>query len=222
MDIFGSQDWLNPDKNQARELSDDVKFKIPLYLTTFLLWIIEYGAIYFVSTREFVWYYYFGAVFLLGTLSSTNFLIAHELFHKTDKLGRIVGTVTMAKNLYMHFFIEHNWGHHKRVATLEDPATSRYGESLYDFLPRTVIGSWKSAWHIECERLVKFRGHKTPFTPENRMIWFTLSNFLIPYLVFRKFGLKGMVFFLIIAIFSIVFLEAINYIEHYGIYIKLN
>ena len=52
----------------------------------------------------------------------------------------------MSKNLYMHFYIEHLYGHHKRVATEEDPATSQKGENFYSFLPKSIIGGFMSAW----------------------------------------------------------------------------
>ncbi len=84
---------------------------------------------------------------------------AHELGHKRDSLERWLSRVALAQSGYGHFFIEHNRGHHVRVATPEDPASSRLGESFYAFLPRTVIGSLRSAWELELTRLRRVAPH---------------------------------------------------------------
>jgi alkane 1-monooxygenase len=102
-----------------------------------------------------MWYDLIPLVFLSALLASMSFLIAHELIHKdnsTDKFfGKTlinIGTIHQIKNFYMHFTIEHLYGHHKKVATPEDPASAPKGMSLYRFLPKTVIGSLKSALQI--------------------------------------------------------------------------
>src|SRR3546814_4914066 len=80
---------------------------------------------------------------------------AHELGHKTDTAERWLAKIALAPVAYGHFFVEHNRGHHVRVATPEDPATSRFGEHFYEFLPRSMIGSVKSAWELERKRLAR-------------------------------------------------------------------
>ncbi len=77
---------------------------------------------------------------------------AHELGHKKESVERWLAKITLAPTFYGHFYIEHNRGHHVRVATPEDPASSRLGESLYRFWPRTVWGSLKSSWEVEAKR----------------------------------------------------------------------
>ena len=61
---------------------------------------------------------------------------AHELIHK-DGVDRQLGMWMLSIVCYGHFAIEHVEGHHKNVATYQDPATSRLGESIYAFLPRS-------------------------------------------------------------------------------------
>ena len=78
---------------------------------------------------------------------------AHELGHKRAQPRALAVKVALAQTGYGHFFIEHNRGHHVRVATPEDPASSRLGESFWEFLPRTVAGSLRSAWELEAKRL---------------------------------------------------------------------
>jgi alkane 1-monooxygenase len=80
---------------------------------------------------------------------SIGITVSHELIHKNNQFEQTLGKITLASIGYLHFYTEHLHGHHKRVSTPEDPASARYGESLYAFLPRTVIGSYLSAWNIE-------------------------------------------------------------------------
>ena len=77
-----------------------------------------------------------------------------------SRLERWLSKVALAQTVYGHFFIEHNRGHHVRVATPEDPASSRLGESFWEFLPRTVVGSLRSAWELENERLAPPRARR--------------------------------------------------------------
>jgi len=214
---YFSHDWLNPTPEQYKELENSVWFKIPLLTLTFVDTVFVFWLVSYLSENSFPWVFYPGAIYIGGAVTGSNFLIAHELFHKRGKLNQILGSLTMAKNLYMHFYIEHNFGHHKNVATPLDPASSRYGESLFQYLPRTIIGSYKSAWNIENRRLMKLRGHKTPWVIQNKMIWFTLNNFVFPLAVLLKFGVKGLIIYLSIVVISVVTLETINYIEHYAL-----
>lgn len=216
LDYF-SHDWLNPNSEQYKELEQSIWFKIPLIGLVLIDNVFVAWAVFYISTNSFPLIFYPGALYIVGALTGSNFLIAHELFHKRGTFNRVLGSLTMAKNLYMHFYIEHNYGHHKNVATPLDPATSRLGESLFHFLPRTIIGGYKSAWNIEKKRLVQFNGHSTHWVPQNKMIWFSLNNILFPSIVCIYLGLKGLFVYLIVAGLSIIILETINYIEHYGL-----
>nr|MDQ3725353.1 alkane 1-monooxygenase [Actinomycetota bacterium] len=109
-----------------------------------------------------------GLATTLGVVGGIAINTAHELGHKRASLERWLSKVALAQSGYGHFFIEHNRGHHVRVATPEDPASSRMGESFYAFLPRTVAGSLRSAWHLETERLE--RSGKRSWTIENDIL----------------------------------------------------
>ena len=65
-----------------------------------------------------------GIIYVFLTLQAAQFTIAHEIFHKQNFFDRFFGTIHMSKVLYMHFTYEHIWGHHKKVATAEDPASA--------------------------------------------------------------------------------------------------
>src|SRR5690606_38318894 len=79
--------------------------------------------------------------------------VAHELGHRRDRREQALAKALLLTSLYMHFFVEHNRGHHRRVATPEDPASARRGETVYGFWWRSVLGGWRSAWALENGRL---------------------------------------------------------------------
>jgi alkane 1-monooxygenase len=140
---------------------------------------------------------------------------AHELGHKRDSLERWLSRIALAQTGYGHFFIEHNRGHHVRVATPEDPASARLGESFWAFLPRTVAGSVSSAWRIECARLDRMgRSH---WTLRNDILgaWaMTIALFAALAIVFGPVVLP---YLLIQAVLGFSLLEVVNYLEHYGL-----
>ncbi len=89
----------------------------------------------------------------VGIVGGVAINIAHELGHKTMRHERWLARIALAQPAYGHFFIEHNRGHHVRVATHQDPASARFGESVWHVLPRTVAGGLRSAWGLEARRL---------------------------------------------------------------------
>ncbi|CAM9572786.1 unnamed protein product [Laminaria digitata] len=117
---------------------------------------------------------------------------------------------------YGHFFVEHNRGHHKLVATDEDPATARYGESFYDFLPRCVTGSFVSAWRLEVDRC---RDRNLPFW-HNEMLWYWAASAALCSLLTAAFGPKSVWLFLGQSFVGILLFESVNYVEHYGVRIE--
>src|SRR4051794_4116619 len=109
-----------------------------------------------------------GLALTMGVVAGVAINTAHELGHKRASSERWLSKVALAQSAYGHFFIEHNRGHHVRVATPEDPASSRLGESFWAFLPRTVAGSLRSAWELEREGLA--RAGSRPWTVHNDLI----------------------------------------------------
>ena len=118
-------------------------------------------------------------------------------------------------SLYPHFFIEHNYGHHRNVATEEDPASARYKESLYAFWVRSVFHSYKSAWSIENKRVKKKYG--TSFTLKNEMILYILVEIVLLLSIFIIWNMTALIGFCLAAAGGILLLETVNYIEHYGL-----
>ncbi|MEV4641282.1 alkane 1-monooxygenase [Actinoplanes sp. NPDC049548] len=156
-----------------------------------------------------------GLVLTAGLVNGIAINTAHELGHKRESVERWLSKIALAPTGYGHFFVEHNRGHHVRVATPEDPASSRLGESYYRFWPRTVVGSLRSAWRLETSRH-RLRG-RTPWTVRNEILhaWaMTAALFAILTLVF---GPEVLPFLALQAVVGFSVLEAVNYLEHYGL-----
>lgn len=156
-----------------------------------------------------------GLALTVGCVSGVAINTAHELGHKRASVERWLSKVALAQSGYGHFFIEHNRGHHVRVATPEDPASSRLGESFYAFLPRTVKGSLASSWELERERLR--RAGSSPWTPRNDILnaWAMSVVLLIGLTV--AFGPAILPWLVVQGVFGFTLLEVVNYLEHYGL-----
>ena len=75
-----------------------------------------------------------GLAISIGCIGGIGINTAHELGHKKEANERWLSKIALAQSCYGHFYIEHNRGHHVRVATPEDPASARVGESFYAVL----------------------------------------------------------------------------------------
>lgn len=141
--------------------------------------------------------------------------VAHELMHRDTWLERRLADLGMISVSYPHFCVEHVYGHHRNVGTREDPATARLGESLYAFLPRTLVGSLRSAWGIEARRLA--RAGRPAWGPGNRVlagwaVWAVTVGGIGLWL-----GAWGVAAFLAQGAIAVLLLETVNYVEHYGL-----
>jgi alkane 1-monooxygenase len=140
---------------------------------------------------------------------------AHELGHKRKSHEKWLSKVALAQTGYGHFFIEHNRGHHVRVATPEDPASSRLGESFWEFLPRTVWGSLRSA--LELERVRLERVGKPFLSLHNDVINAWLMSLALFAVLIAVFGWAVAPWLALQAVIGFSLLEVVNYLEHYGL-----
>jgi alkane 1-monooxygenase len=142
--------------------------------------------------------------------------VAHELGHRLSKAERRLAKISLATSLMMHFYVEHNKGHHKHAATPHDPASARYGESIYSFFARAIPGVYKSAWHIENTDIKKKYGRI--WSIHNEMIMAHIYQGLAIVGVGIYFmSIKTAICFVIAALIGIMLLECIDYIQHYGL-----
>ncbi len=140
---------------------------------------------------------------------------AHELGHRQTGYEQWMSKALLLTTLYMHFFIEHNRGHHKNVSTDEDPASSKQGEIIYTFFVKSIVGSWISAWKLEKDRLGKA---KIPFiSASNEMLRFQILQLILVLVIYFSVGKLITILFLGGSLIGILLLESVNYIEHYGL-----
>jgi len=133
-----------------------------------------------------------------------GFVAAHEMIHSRDERDRALGLSLLATVFYMHFRIAHVYGHHRRAATVEDPASSRLGEGLYAFLLRSIAGQFREAWIFEKRRR------------SIRMIAYLAVEAML-LLVVALLSARALAFLIASALISVFLLESFNYVAHYGL-----
>lgn len=157
-----------------------------------------------------------GYVITMGLLNGIfGINVAHELGHRVQPHERFLAKMLLLSTLYMHFYIEHNRGHHKRVATAEDPASSRLNETVYAFWVRSIIHSYLSAWNIQLQLL---KNKNLPFFSwQNEMLRFQILQIALVATVAYLTSWEITLYFIIACIIGWLLLETVNYIEHYGL-----
>jgi alkane 1-monooxygenase len=215
LDVVIGLDATNPPDSVLKWLEQDRYYRWCTYLfipvqyagLVFACWLWSSGDL---STLESI-----GLAMTMGVVGGIAINTAHELGHKRDDLERWLSRIALAQTGYGHFFIEHNRGHHVRVATPEDPASSRLGESFWEFLPRTVKGSLTSAWGIECARLDRMgRSH---WTLRNDILGAWAMTVALFAGLTIAFGPVVLPYLLVQAVIGFSLLEVVNYLEHYGL-----
>src|SRR5664280_3193127 len=215
LDLLIGMDAANPPDSVIKWLEEDRYYRWCTYLfipiqyagLIFACWLWSSGTL---STVDDI-----GLMLTVAMVSGIAINTAHELGHKRDSIERWLSRVALAQSAYGHFFIEHNRGHHSRVATPEDPASSRLGESFWAFLPRTVVGGLRSGWGLEKGRLAR---HDTgPWSVHNKILQAWAMSVALFGTLIGVFGVKVVPFLVIQAVLGFSLLEVVNYLEHYGL-----
>ena len=205
---LSQKELLSKDKNKFFNVILYLNIPIVYGLIGYFLWSLSFEKY---SITELV-----GLTISLGIVVGANGInIAHELGHRKLHFERVFGKILLLPALYMHFFIEHNFGHHLHAATPQDPATAKYNQSIYSFWFSSIKGQYIKAWSIQKSLL----GHaKLPFlSGKNDMIWYTLIQFGYLMSVYLFLGELAVGLALCIALSGVLLLETINYIQHYGL-----
>lgn len=212
---------VRPDASNLSQAEEELAKKNRLY--DYLLYLIV--PLQFVALGIFIYIITFvvqpaidiaGKTMVMGLLCGTfGINVGHELGHRVNRFEQLLAKALLLTSLYMHFFIEHNKGHHKRVATPEDPSSARYGEPLYAFWLRSIAFSYLSAWQIAAADTKK-KGYKV-LSLHNEMIQFHLLQLSFVTMVVFFFGWMTGLLFVAAALQGILLLETVNYIEHYGL-----
>ncbi|MFV0495898.1 alkane 1-monooxygenase [Mycobacterium sp.] len=230
LDLRFGPDGQNPPDEVMERLENDRYYRYCTYiylpfqyasviLGAYLFTASNLGWLGFGQGNGLDWAGRIGVALSVGMLGGVGINTAHELGHKKDSLERWLSKITLAQTAYGHFYIEHNRGHHVRVSTPEDPASARFGETFWEFLPRSVIGGLRSAVHLESHRIR--RTGRSPWDPRTYPGNDVLNAWAMTVVLYAAlvagFGVGVIPFLIIQAVFGFSLLEAVNYLEHYGL-----
>lgn len=209
-------------ENTAREKVKNARvYDVLLYMVLPVQWGFLWFFLSSIERPGLSWWEVAGMVSAMGMMCGVfGINIGHELGHRVDRGERLIGELLLLSSLNTHFLPYHNLGHHKHVATPSDPATARKGEIVFLFWVRSNFTSYLQAWQIELKRLEK-KG-KRIISPHNRMLVYFIAQVGLVATIYFLFGALPLFAFLGAAIFGVLLLETVNYIEHYGLLRKLN
>ncbi len=209
-------DPVNLSPAEAQAASHARVYDWMLYMVVPVQWVLLSVFVLAIHTGGLAVWEYAGMVFTMGIACGVlGINVAHELGHRTGRAEQWLARALLLSAQYLHFAIEHNRGHHVRVGTAEDPATARFGESLYAFWLRSIVMGYRSAWRLEFQRMDRLglpRWH-----PANEMIRFAVAQGGFLALLVALFGPGVMMATLAAALIGILLLETVNYVEHYGL-----
>lgn len=216
LELVLPQNAKNYSETDLKNKSANPLFDWMLYLNLPFVFCLLAWALIEVTMRALETYEIIGFVLSIGIVLGVNGInVAHELGHRQASKERFLGKLLLLPSLYMHFYIEHNFGHHLHAATKEDPATARYNQSLYSFWITSVFRQYASAWKIQAKLLKNNK--QSFFSIKNDMLWYILFQAAYLVLIFFVFGNIGLLFALSCAVVGFLLLETVNYIEHYGL-----
>lgn len=206
----------------SRNLTDDLEekiarsswFNVCLYLMVPLQFIAVYSFLHSMQQPDISVSDRVGRILAMGLLCGIfGINVGHELGHRVSPLNQFLSRCMLLSSLYMHFNIDHNKGHHKNVATPLDPGSARYNESLYHFIIRMQLGTYRVAWKIAAAEQRK-EGKSFIY---NKMFQFTLVELAFCSLIVLLFGWLILGYYILSALSGIILFQAVSYIQHYGL-----
>ncbi|MCE2936915.1 MAG: alkane 1-monooxygenase [Cyclobacteriaceae bacterium] len=224
IDYLSGLDTTNVPENDKKIVGEEFYYRLVTYLWTYVqfaffiwaAWVVTFGTL----STPLAWIG-FTISFALVT-GGIGITVAHELGHKKSRIERFYSQALLMTVEYMHFYIEHNRGHHVYVATPEDPATARQGENFYSFWFRSVFIGWAHAWKLEKE--ARERKGLPVWSITNPMIGYALLQLLFVAALTLAFSWAAgklvwalPVFLVVQSVLAFSLLELVNYVEHYGI-----
>ncbi len=215
-ELFLKPDPANMSATEEELAKNDKIYDLLLYLIVILQYLLVIKFLLVMKADEMTLADTVGRIWVMGLLCGTfGINVGHELGHRANKFEQWMAKALLLTSLYMHFFTEHNKGHHKRVATRDDPSSARMGEIIYLFYFRTIIFSYLGAWKIANEEMK--RKNKPVFSLQNEMLQFHIIQLAFIATIFFFFGWLVTAYYLAAAFIGILLLETVNYIEHYGL-----
>ncbi|MCR9186040.1 MAG: alkane 1-monooxygenase [Halieaceae bacterium] len=215
LDYALGSDTNNPPEDIVPQLEADRYYRLLTWFTVPMHFVVLIAIAGFVGTQDLsVWSIIVMAI-TAGSYSGLGINTAHELGHKKPEFERLLAKIVLAVPAYGHFCIEHNRGHHRDVATPEDPASSRMGESIYRFVWREIPGAFHRGWAVESERLQRLG--KSPWSLHNAILQSFAISLVVQGGLILAFGWVMVPFLALHNFWAWFQLTSANYIEHYGL-----
>ena len=215
LDQMLGEDLNNPPEALVARLANDSWYRWLTWLAVPAVWLTVMAATWVAVHGGLSWFAWLGLAVSVGWTSGAGINAAHELGHKKGTLERWLARVALAPAAYGHFVVEHVRGHHRDVATPEDPASARFGESYYRFMTREIPGAFRRAWRLERTRLADQGRSVLDIRNENLQAWGLSVLFWGGLLA--ALGPAVLPFLIVQALFAYSLLSAANYVEHYGL-----
>ena len=215
MDYLIGSDENNPPEELVPQLEADKYYRILTMLTVPMHFIVLSIMAYVVGTNDLSPWTVLAVAIIAGGYSGIGINTAHELGHKQTTLEQLLAKITLAVPAYGHFSVEHNRGHHVLVATPDDPASSRLGETIYAFTLREIPGTFVRGWNLEKTRLNK-QG-KATWSVHNDILQSYLMSLVFHSTLVYLFGWIMLPFLAVHNFWAWYQLTSANYIEHYGL-----
>lgn len=215
LDALIGEDRRNPPPEVIAAMEADGYYLLLAKAVVPLMWLSFIATAALVGTWPLPWWAYVFLAVGVGTIDGGALLVGHELGHKTDRASRLFAILANNVVGYAHFRVEHNRGHHTYVATPEDPASARFGESVYAFARRELAGVLSRGWRHEADRLAR-RG-KPVFSIENEILQGAALSVGVAAALMAAFGWQVGPFIVAHHFFGWYALTQANYVEHYGL-----
>ena len=215
VDALLGEDRSNPPEWAVPQLEADPFYRYLTYALVPVLWGSFVFAVWFVASRELVWHAQLAMVLNAGLVGGFAINLGHELGHKHNRLEKTLALLALAPSGYGHFSAEHNRGHHTEVATPEDTASARMGESIWQFFWREMPGGAKRAWHFESQRLQD--KDLSTWSLRNQILQGLIITSVLWLALVLWLGLQVLPFLLAVAAWTNFQLTSANYVEHYGL-----
>ncbi|MBL8312849.1 MAG: alkane 1-monooxygenase [Rubrivivax sp.] len=212
--LFG-EDENNPPEAVVAALDADRYYRWLTWATVPLHFVALVGCAAWAGTRELSWPALLLLAYVAGADSGLGLNTAHELGHKHNRWEQWLARLALAVPAYGHFTVEHGRGHHRWVATPEDHASARMGESIYRFALRELPGGIRRAWALEGERL-RAAGHWR-WSWHNTMLQSYAVTLGLQGGLVAAFGARMLPFLAVHNLVAWWQLTSANYVEHYGL-----
>jgi alkane 1-monooxygenase len=215
LDALIGEDENNPPEAVVPQLDADRYYRRLTWATVPLHFVALIGCAWWAGTHDLSWWALLLLAYVAGADSGLGLNTAHELGHKHDRLEQWLARLALAVPAYGHFTVEHGRGHHRWVATPEDHASARMGESIYRFALRELPGGIRRAWTLERERLARLG--LSPWSARNTMLQSYAVTLVVQGSLVAAFGWKMLPFLAVHNVVAWWQLTSANYVEHYGL-----